>query len=72
MTILSFVAAVSLVALQPAGSADPRAWFERTEQALMDAVASGDRGLWDRKHLMLASMMARREAYFAARRAKIR
>jgi ketosteroid isomerase-like protein len=48
MIILSFVAAASLVALQPAGSADPRAWFEKTEQALMDAVAGGDRALWDR------------------------
>jgi len=50
----SFLAALALVPA-PVGAASVEAssvrtveWFQRTEQALMDAVATGDRSVWER------------------------
>jgi ketosteroid isomerase-like protein len=44
MSALAILVTTALVALQPSGS---REWFEKTEQTLMDAVASGDHAVWD-------------------------
>src|SRR5215468_8366158 len=42
-------AVVVLLCARPAGSGQtPATWFQETEQALMDAVASGDKAVWDR------------------------
>jgi hypothetical protein len=40
--------AVSAAPAQHAASAATLAWFQKTEQALMDAVAPGDKAPWDR------------------------
>ena len=48
MTALAILFTTALIALQP--SAGSREWFEKTEQTLMDAVASGDHAVWD--HIM--------------------
>ena len=46
-----FGAAISEGANQPRAAAagdSARAWFQKTEQALMDAIAAGDKAVWDR------------------------
>src|SRR6476659_2073922 len=45
MSALAILVTTALIALQP--SAGSREWFEKTEQTLMDAVASGDHAVWD-------------------------
>src|SRR6476661_6712450 len=45
MTALAILVMTALIAFQP--SAGSREWFEKAEQTLMDAVASGDHAVWD-------------------------
>jgi ketosteroid isomerase-like protein len=45
MSALAILVTTALIGLQP--SAGSREWFEKTEQTLMDAVASGDHAVWD-------------------------
>ena len=47
MSALAILVTTALIALQP--SAGSREWFEKTEQTLMDAVASGDHAVWDQR-----------------------
>jgi ketosteroid isomerase-like protein len=48
MQALALALTALLLTQQPPGAAVSREWFEKTEQALMDAVAAGDRATWDR------------------------
>jgi hypothetical protein len=45
---LAIVLTTALVSQQPPAAAASQGWFQQTEQALMDAVAAGDRSVWDR------------------------
>src|SRR5262249_13760248 len=46
LTVTAMLAVANAAGAQPRG-ADARAWFQRTEQALMDAIAAGDRRPWE-------------------------
>jgi len=45
---LAIVLTTALVSQQPPAAAASQGWFQQTEQALMDAVAAGDRSAWER------------------------
>ena len=50
--VVPFAAAILLSSITPAwsaaASADTVAWFQKTEQALMDSVGAGDKGPFER------------------------
>jgi hypothetical protein len=45
---LAFLALVFMCATGHAAANDDTQWFQKTEQSLMDAIASGDKAVWDR------------------------
>ena len=47
MHLLGIALTTALLSQQPTAAASED-WFQQTEQALMDAVAAGDRSVWDR------------------------
>jgi hypothetical protein len=48
MHLLAIALTTGLLSQQPPTAAASQDWFQKTEQALMDAVAAGDRSVWDR------------------------